>query len=86
MTRGSFFAGFRGGPWACCLLIGDEISARMTSEELGVRSEGGGFAASIYGAMPKGLQWQVFRVSPAFPVSSSRAQPRDLSCTAVSIA
>ena len=44
-----------------------------------MRSEGGGFAASIYGAMPKGLQWQVFRVSPAFPVSSSRAQPRDLS-------
>ena len=44
-----------------------------------MRSEGGGFAASIYGAMPKGLQWQVFRVSPAFPVSSSRAHPRDLS-------
>ena len=44
-----------------------------------MRSEGGGFAASIYGAMPKGLQWQVFRVSPAFPVSSSRAQPSDLS-------
>ena len=44
-----------------------------------MRSEGGGFAASIYGVMPKGLQWQVFRVSSAFPVSSSRAQPRDLS-------
>ena len=36
---------------ACCPLIGDENSARMRNEELGIRNEGGGFAANIYGAM-----------------------------------
>ena len=33
-------------------LTADESSARIRNEELGIRNEGGGFAANIYGAMP----------------------------------
>ena len=33
-------------------LIVNESIARMRNEELGIRNEGGGFAANIYGAMP----------------------------------
>ena len=29
-------------------------AASCSSEELGIRNEGGGFAANIYGAMPEG--------------------------------
>ena len=34
-------------------LTADESSARIRNEELGIRNEGGGFAANIYGAMPE---------------------------------
>ena len=34
-------------------LIVDESIARMRNEGLGIRNEGGGFAANIYGAMPE---------------------------------
>ena len=34
-------------------LIIDESIARMRNEGLGIRNEGGGFAANIYGAMPE---------------------------------
>ena len=34
-------------------LIVDESIARMRNEGLGMRNEGGGFAANIYGAMPE---------------------------------
>ena len=33
-------------------LIVDESIVRMRNEGLGIRNEGGGFAANIYGAMP----------------------------------
>ena len=31
----------------------------MKDEELGMRNEGGGFAANIYGAMPEGWKGEV---------------------------
>ena len=38
-------------------LSADESSARIRNEELGMRNEGGGFAANIYEAMPEdGMQ------------------------------
>ena len=38
-------------------LIVNESIARMRNEGLGIRNEGGGFAANIYGAMPEsGIQ------------------------------
>ena len=36
-------------------------------EKVGIRNEGGGFAANIYVAMPEGLRWRVSLVSSAFP-------------------
>ena len=43
----------QGEPVGCVLpLIAYESSVRMRNEELGIRNEGGGFAASIYEAMP----------------------------------
>ena len=33
-------------------LIVDESIAQIRNEGLGIRNEGGGFAANIYGAMP----------------------------------
>ncbi len=35
-------------------LITNERFTRMRNEELGMRNEGGGFAANIYGVMPEG--------------------------------
>ena len=36
-----------------------ESLARIRNEELGMRNEGGGFAANIYGAMPEGRREEV---------------------------
>ena len=46
----------------------------MRNEELGIRNEGGGFAANIYGAMPEGRRIEVRSlksdISPHIVISS----------------